>query len=77
MKILRGTIIKRSGDKTVAVEVRRVVVHPIYQKRHTRAKTYLAHDLENRAEVGQDVSIREVRPMSKRKRWLVINSQPS
>ena len=72
MKRLTGTVTKRSGAKTIAVQVRRVVVHPLYHKRHTKTKTYLVHDPAEVAEVGQEVSIEESRPVSKRKRWTLV-----
>lgn len=71
-KILEGEVVSRSGDKTVAVAVARVEVHPIYRKRRTRTKKYLAHDEKNEAAVGQKVLIEECRPLSARKRWRVV-----
>lgn len=72
IKTFTGTVVRKSGDKTVAVEVRTVRQHPRYHKTVKRAKKFLAHDPKNAATVGQVVQIREVRPLSKRKRWLVI-----
>lgn len=72
IKTFTGTVVKKSGDKTVAVEVRTVQQHPQYYKTVKRAKKYLAHDPKNAASVGQTVTIRAVRPLSARKRWLVI-----
>lgn len=71
MKKLNGTVVKKSGDKTVAVEVKRTIVHPLYQKRQVRTKIYLVHDPKNEAEVGKEVEISESRPISKRKRWQI------
>lgn len=72
IKMMTGKVVKRSGDKTVAVEVRTVQRHPRYRKTITRTKKYLAHDPKNSIEVGQTVRIRHVRPLSARKRWLVM-----
>ncbi len=70
---LDGVVVRKSGDKTVSVEVVRVISHPVYGKRIKRTKRYLVHDEANAATVGQMVRIREARPMSARKRWTVIS----
>uniref|UniRef100_A0A831Z068 30S ribosomal protein S17 n=1 Tax=candidate division WWE3 bacterium TaxID=2053526 RepID=A0A831Z068_UNCKA len=70
-KKLKGTIKKLSSAKTAAVEVARVYHHPLYRKRIRASKTYLAH-FEGEVEVGQPVVIEEGRPISKRKRWRVV-----
>jgi small subunit ribosomal protein S17 len=72
-RTMSGVVVKRSGDKTVSVEVSRVVVHPLYHKRHVSLKKYLAHDEKNEVEVGDKVVISESRPLSARKRWVVIS----
>lgn len=71
-KEMTGQVTRRSGDKTVAVQVSRVEKHPMYQKRQVRNKTYLAHDQNNTCQVGDVVTIRETRPLSARKRWVVM-----
>lgn len=68
---MTGTVVRRSGDKTVAVAVKRVTVHPLYQKRRTETAVYLAHDEKNEAGVGDEVVIAESRPLSARKRWRI------
>lgn len=68
---MRATVLRKSGDKTVAVMVSRVVVNAIYQKRRTVTKTYLAHDEENKAVIGSIVTIKQSRPLSARKRWTI------
>ena len=70
-RTLVGSVVRRSGDKTVAVSISRSVAHPKYLKRSTVTQTYLVHDPENKAEVGQKVTIREIRPLSARKRWII------
>jgi len=70
-KTLKGTIKAVSGPRTVRVEVVRTFHHPRYRKRVERSKSYLAH-FEGEAEIGQPVVIEESRPVSKRKRWRVI-----
>lgn len=70
---LDGIVVSRSGTRTVAVEVVRVAAHPIYGKRMKRTKRYLAHDTSDALAVGEKVTIRECRPLSARKRWIVIS----
>lgn len=72
MKILTGIVAKRSGDKTISVAVTQGRKHPRYAKTVSRLKKYLVHDPQNAATVGSEVSIRETRPLSKRKRWIVV-----
>lgn len=72
VQTLQGEVVRRSGDKTVAVVVHRVTRHPLYQKGLRRSKTYLAHDPDNATHVGDIVTIKAVRPLSARKRWLVV-----
>lgn len=71
---LSGLVVRRSGDKTIAVAIKTVKVHPRYHKRSSRTKVYLAHDPQNAAQVGQQVTIRESRPISRRKRWLLVKN---
>lgn len=68
---LTGTVIRKSGAKTVAVEVMRVFRHPKYGKSMKRSTVYLAHDERDATLVGQVVTIRESRPLSARKRWII------
>ena len=70
-KRLKGTIKRLRSAKTVAVEVVRVYHHPLYRKRIRASKTYLAH-FEGEIGVGQPVVIEEGRPVSKSKRWRVV-----
>ena len=69
---LTGVVVKRSGDKTVSVEVVTTSRHPVYGKSLTHTKRYLSHDPKNEYEVGDSVRILEGRPMSARKRYVVI-----
>jgi len=59
-------------DKTVIVRVERRVMHPVYKKFIMRSKKYAAHDERNLIKGGQVVRIEESRPISKRKRWIVL-----
>ncbi len=69
---MSGTVLKKSGDKTVSVQVVLRRQHPTYGKTLETAKKYLVHDPRNTAQVGQVVTIRETRPLSARKRWTIV-----
>ncbi|MBI4058065.1 30S ribosomal protein S17 [Candidatus Microgenomates bacterium] len=71
MKKLQGNVIAHKMVSTAVVRVERWVVHPLYKKRLRRSKKYHAHD-ELGASVGDTVVIQEVRPLSKTKRWKII-----
>lgn len=71
-RVLAGTVVARSGDKTVKVEVVRTSKHALYGKQAAHTKRYLVHDPENKAEVGQAVEIQESRPLSRHKRWTIV-----
>ncbi|BCD61422.1 MULTISPECIES: 30S ribosomal protein S17 [Nitratiruptor] len=66
-RVIQGTVIKKSGDKTVSLLVERKVVHPKYHKIVKRFKKYLVHDEKNEANVGDVITAVECRPISKRK----------
>jgi len=67
-----GVVVSDKMQKTVVVSVERRVPHPVYGKMVTRTKKYKAHDEENSAKVGDHVRIMETRPLSKDKRWRVV-----
>ncbi len=64
---IKGTVVKKAGEKTVTVLVERKVTHPRYHKIVKRFKKYLVHDESNDANVGDSVTAIECRPMSKTK----------
>lgn len=72
-KIRIGTVISNRMEKTVVVKVERVFRHPIYSKVVKSFKKYYAHNPFGDLEEGTKVSIIETRPLSKLKRWRVIN----
>ncbi len=74
----RGTVVSKSGDKTIVVQVERRYRHPLYGKEIREYSKYHAHDEANRASVGDKVRISECRPMSRMKRWRLveIENQP-
>jgi small subunit ribosomal protein S17 len=71
-RILQGVAVKDARDKTVIVRVERRVMHPVYKKFVMRSKKYAAHDENNVFKAGDLVRIEESRPISKRKRWVVL-----
>jgi small subunit ribosomal protein S17 len=69
---LSGVVISDKMDKTVSVSVVRTIVHPKYGKRYTKGTKFLAHNEDNLAKAGDEVTIEETRPLSARKRWRVV-----
>ena len=67
-----GRVVSDKMEKTVVVAIERRVPHPVYGKMVTRTKRLKAHDEENSAKVGDTVRIMETRPLSKDKRWRVV-----
>ncbi len=67
-----GVVVGDRMNKTVVVAVERRSAHPIYGKQVLRTKKFHAHDEENQARTGDKVRIMETRPMSKTKRWRVV-----
>lgn len=70
-KVREGVVTSDAMDKTVVVAVERLVRHPKYKRVIRRTRHYKAHDERNECGVGDRVRIRESRPLSKTKRWLV------
>ena len=71
-KILKGIVKSSKNNKTVVVEVTRKFKHPFYGKIIKRSKKYHAHDEKNKFKEGENVSIIESKPISKKKKWQVI-----
>ena len=71
-RVLNGRVVSNKPDKTVVVLVTRRVTHPLYKKAMTRSKKFMAHDETNACQVGDEVSLIETRPFSKRKCWQVV-----
>ena len=71
-KTREGVVVSNCQDKTIVVEVVRKTAHPMYKKVVKTTKKYYAHDEENTAKVGDKVSIAETRPLSKLKRWRLV-----
>ena len=74
-RILQGVVVSNKSEKTAVVSVTRKFMHPIYRKFITKSKKYHAHDENNSAVIGENVSIIESTPISKLKRWKLISSK--
>lgn len=70
-KTLTGVVSSDRADKTIVVTVRTRKTHPIYKKQYTVSKKFMAHDEQNEAKAGDRVIIRETRPVSARKRFVL------
>ncbi len=68
-KILTGTVSSAKADKTIVITVHTRKTHPLYKKQYTATSKYMAHDEDNKCEVGDQVAIVETRPLSARKRY--------
>ncbi|MBW2215589.1 MAG: 30S ribosomal protein S17 [Deltaproteobacteria bacterium] len=71
-KSLAGTVVSNKMEKTALILVERLTKHQIYGKYIRRRSKYMAHDPQNKCRIGDKVKIVESRPMSKRKRWQVM-----
>jgi len=71
-KVRMGIVVSDKMSKTIVVQVERRVPHPLYGKIIRKRKKFYAHDENNSAKVGDYVLIRETRPLSKTKRWELI-----
>jgi small subunit ribosomal protein S17 len=67
-----GIVVSDKMDKTIIVKIVRKSRHPLYGKTVTRSKRFKVHDEENKAKVGDKVLITETRPLSKDKRWRLV-----
>ncbi|MBI5179547.1 MAG: 30S ribosomal protein S17 [Nitrospinae bacterium] len=68
-----GQVVSNKMDKTIVVKIERKMLHPVFKKFIKRTKKYVAHDKDNKCQVGDVVEIEETRPMSKTKRWKVVS----
>ena len=71
-RVLQGTVVSDVNDKTVVVRVDRAFTHPVLKKTVRRSKKYHAHDEANSAKVGDSVWSEECPPISKNKRWTLV-----
>ena len=71
-RVLQGVVVSDKNDKTIVVRVERRLTHPVLKKTVRLSKKYHAHDEKNDAKVGDVVRIEETRPISKQKRWTLV-----
>jgi small subunit ribosomal protein S17 len=71
-KTRTGVVVSNKMDKSIVVKIERRVKHPIYKKYFKITKKLMAHDEKNESNVGDVVKIMEVRPLSKRKKWNLV-----
>ena len=71
-KVRIGKVVSDKMDKTIVVATEKLVAHPLYKKRIKMTKKYKAHDEENQCQIGDTVKIMETRPLSKNKRWRLV-----
>ena len=76
-RILQGVVVSDKMTKTIVVKVSSLKKHPKYKKYFKVSQKYKAHDEENQYHTGDHVLIKETRPMSKEKRWIVIGKVES
>ncbi|MCW5682702.1 MAG: 30S ribosomal protein S17 [Xanthobacteraceae bacterium] len=74
-RVLQGTVVSDKQDKTIIVQVERRYTHPLLKKTVRRSKKFHAHDEANKFKVGDTVRITEHRPISKLKRWIVLDEK--
>lgn len=71
-QVLQGVVASDKMDKTIVVEIMMRKLHPLYKKYMTRSKKVKAHDETNDAHIGDTVRVEECRPLSRDKRWRLI-----
>jgi len=67
-----GTVVSNKMDKSITVQVNRKVKHPVYGKFQRKSTKFMAHDEKNECGIGDTVKIMETRPLSKLKRWRLL-----
>ena len=72
-RILTGVVTSNKADKTITVKIERKVKHPLYGKVVKRASKVHVHDENNSASIGDIVSVKECRPISKTKTWVLVS----
>ena len=75
-RILTGVVTSDKANKSITVKIERKVKHPLYGKVIKRATKVHAHDENNSASIGDIVSVKECRPISKTKTWILVSDQP-
>jgi len=71
-KVRVGTVVRSKMDKSIIVAIERKIAHPIYKKYFKKTTNLMAHDEKNECNLGDTVKIMETRPLSKRKKWRLV-----
>lgn len=71
-KVRQGVVVSDANDKTIVVQIKERKPHPVYGKMITTTKKFHAHDENNEAGIGDTVRIMETRPLSRLKRWRLV-----
>ena len=71
-KIRQGKVISAAMNKSIVVAIERQVAHPLYKKYYKQTKKVMAHDESNECRIGDTVRVIESRPLSARKRWMLV-----
>ncbi|TAL69471.1 MAG: 30S ribosomal protein S17 [Bacteroidetes bacterium] len=71
-RILQGKVFSNKADKTIVVKIVRQVAHPLYKKYYKKTKKIMAHDERNECNIGDTVKVKECRPLSRNKRWELV-----
>ena len=71
-KMRQGVVVSAGNDKTIVVQIEERKPHPVYKKMKVTTKKFHAHDEKNEAGVGDTVQVMETRPLSKMKRWRLV-----
>lgn len=71
-KVREGVVVSNKMNKTIVVSVERLMKHPVFGKTVRRSKKLYVHDEENKAKIGDKVRVMETRPLSKTKRWRLL-----
>ncbi|MHA1558251.1 MAG: 30S ribosomal protein S17 [Alphaproteobacteria bacterium] len=71
-RMFKGVVVSDKNDKTIIVRVEKNIMHPLYKKYIKRHRKYVAHDPDNSYKIGDVAKIVESRPLSKTKKWVVV-----
>jgi small subunit ribosomal protein S17 len=71
-RLLIGHVVSDKSDKTIVIRVDTLVKHPLFKKYISKRRKFMAHDPENQCKIGDKVQIIESRPLSRRKRWQLV-----
>ena len=72
-RTIRGVVVSNKMDKTIVIRAERLVKHPLFHKYTRKHVKYMAHDEKNECKLGDTVIIMESRPLSRLKRWRMLN----